>query len=260
MMDSGMRGSPSLTCLLLLALAAGGCASRADLLKVEREQRELRAQLADAQVVTDRLRRDVDALREQNRGAAPSGAQVRDMDRRLRALEDRVAAAPALPVGGQPPGGVEVPPPGGPPAAVPGTPAAALAMAAEESSLASAPDPYRTAVELYRQGEWARSIEKFRDFLRTNAKSDLAANAQYWIGEAYFSQRDYNRAIIELNEVLLKHPKSPRVPGALLALATAFADSGDRIDAKLILQKLLSDHPASQEAALGRSKLETLGN
>jgi hypothetical protein len=43
-----------------------------------------------------------------------------------------------------------------------------------------------------------------------------------------------------------------------LALATAFADSGDPIDARLIVQKLISDHPESEEAKIGRQKLQDL--
>ena len=43
------------------------------------------------------------------------------------------------------------------------------------------------------------------------------------------------------------------MPGALLALATAFQKSGDPIDAKLILQKLISDHPKSERRTSGGS-------
>ncbi|HTO56258.1 MAG TPA: hypothetical protein VMJ74_00625, partial [Pseudomonadales bacterium] len=70
----------------------------------------------------------------------------------------------------------------------------------------------------------------------------------------------YNKAIIELNEVLLKYAKGDKVPAALLTLASAFADSGDKIDARLILQKLISDHPKTEEAERGRQKLQTLGD
>ena len=87
---------------------------------------------------------------------------------------------------------------------------------------------YRAALEVYRAGA-TRSGDRAvspSSCARTG-KSDLADNAQYWIGEAYYSSGDYNRAIIELNEVLLKYPQGDQVPGALLALATAFANSGD---------------------------------
>ena len=116
----------------------------------------------------------------------------------------------------------------------------------------------RGGVDLYRQGQWDAAIERFRRFIQSSPRSELADNAQYWIGECYYNQGDYNRAIIELNEVLLKYPQGNRVPGALLALATAFADSGDPIDARLIVQKLISDHPESEEAKIGRQKLQAL--
>ena len=99
-----------------------------------------------------------------------------------------------------------------------------------------------------------------RLFSSGNPKSPLADNAQYWIGEAYFAQGDYNRSIIELNEVLLKYPQGDEVPAALLALATAFSTSGDKIDAKLVLQKLISDHPNSEEARIGRQQLQSLAD
>ncbi len=123
------------------------------------------------------------------------------------------------------------------------------------SSSFATPIGYQTNTLVYQLGGY-----RFRDFLRGNPKSPLADNAQYWIGEAYFAQGDYNRSIIELNEVLLKFPQGDQVPGALLALASAFSSSGDKIDAKLVLQKLISDHPNSEEAQIGRRQLQSLAD
>ena len=107
---------------------------------------------------------------------------------------------------------------------------------------------------MFRQGQCNQAVPKLRDFIRKNPKSDLADNAQYWIGSCYYSQRDYNRAIIELNEVLLKYPKADKVPPALLMLAGAFADSGDKIDARLILQKLIADTASVSPAVVQRMR------
>lgn len=246
--------------LLTAALLVAGCASKADLLKVQREQRELRALVADTQVNTENLRRQLDELRTSLResgGLRRTGADS-ELRNRIAQLEGRIAS---LEAGGAVPTGVApVLPPGEPvpPAAVPGTPAAAIAMRAEEPMLPRMTDPYRAGLEFYRQGEWDKAVGKFREFVQTAGKSEMADNAQYWIGESYYNQRDFNRAIIELNEVLLRYPQGDRVPAALLALATAFADSGDKIDARLILQKLISDHPGSEEAGIGRQKLQAL--
>lgn len=118
---------------------------------------------------------------------------------------------------------------------------------------------YRTALGMVRDGQCKDAIPRLRGFVRKNIKSPHADNAQYWIGRCFHTQGDHNRAIMELYDVLLKFPKSERVPGALLILADAFADSGDDIDARLTLKKLLSDHPDAPEVAAAQKRLQTLG-
>ena len=257
-----------------------GCATRADLLQVQQDQREVRALLADQQVAVEGLRRRLDILRTEmaeggrrgGGGGAPSDVrqQLADLEARVMAVEQG-RAGPAPTPGGSTPAppaeqtvASERPPdkPMPPVAPTPTRPPSAqeAALAKEEAALPSGKDgDYREAIGLIRQGQCNQAVPKLRDFIRKNPKSDLADNAQYWIGSCYYGQRDYNRAIIELNEVLLKYPKADKVPPALLMLADAFADSGDKIDARLILQKLVADHGKSEEAEKARQKLQALG-
>ncbi|OFV88911.1 MAG: tol-pal system protein YbgF [Acidobacteria bacterium RBG_16_68_9] len=181
-----------------------------------------------------------------------------DLERRVASLEARLASAPgAEPMPGTAPPSQQPP---GVSSGVSHTGAAPIALRAEEAVLRSGvvnPN-YRNGVERYRAGDCEQAMANFRQFIKAEPTSDLADNAQYWIGECYYARKDFNRAIIELNEVFTKYPKGDRVPGALLALATSFADSGDDIDARLILQKLINDHPGSEEAEIGRQKLKVL--
>jgi tol-pal system protein YbgF len=264
--------------VLLLCAAVSGCATRADLLKVQDDQRKVRALLADTQVALDSLRRRVDTLQSQgDTGRAGRGRgttrSTEELERRMAELESKLqgqppsaqappAAAvpsPAVPQGEGQVGAVPAPQPIEPPP--PASPREA-ALAKEEAALqgTKVDDEYRDGIHLVRVNQCDQAVPKLRAFLRKNPKSDLADNAQYWIGECYYGQKDYNKAIIELNEVLLKYSKGDKVPAALLTLASAFADSGDKIDARLILQKLISDHPKSDEADRGRQKLQTLGD
>ncbi|MBI4517808.1 MAG: tol-pal system protein YbgF [Deltaproteobacteria bacterium] len=260
----------------LLAVVASGCfATRADLLKVQKDQREVRALLADTQVAVDGLRRKLDALKSQleesnrggGRGAARGGSKpTEELERRIAELEAKLAAQ------GQP-GSLVAPPPvaGEQPdaAAVQPTPEptkpatlADAALAKEEAAFegAKVDDDYRDGIALVRAGQCDQATPKFRAFLKKNAKSDLADNAQYWVGECYYRQRNYNKAILELNDVLLRYPKGDKLPSALLTLASAFEDMGQKIEAKLVLQKLVSDHPKSEEAERGRQKLQALSD
>lgn len=240
------------------ALALAGCVTRADFERVRRDQQEMRATLADMQVSVDSLSRRVDTMRSSQADTKTREAQerVRELERRLAEIEATRTVEPT-PIPGL--GGEPSPTPTTPPR-VPGSEAAQIAMRREMQTASSAPLSYQRALQLYRDNQSEQAIQGFRDFLRGNPKSPLADNAQYWIGEAYFAQSDYNRSIIEFNEVLLKFPQGDQVPGALLALATAFATSGDKIDAKLVLQKLISDHPNSEEAQIGRQQLQSLSD
>jgi len=270
-----VRGIPVRVIGLALCVALlGGCATRADLLQVKQDQREVRALLADQQVALEGLRRRVEIMR--NEGGEPGrrrdgAALAGDVGQRLNALDARMGTLeqghPPVTPGTAPPLQVDKPSSEPRPLEAPPTPAPKaqspldVALAKEETAVQSArvdPD-YREGLTLIRQGQCSQAVPKLRDFIRRNPKSDYADNAQYWIGSCYYGQRDYNRAIIELNEVLLKFPKADKVPAALLMLADAFADSGDKIDARLILQKLISDHPRAEETERGRQKLQSLG-
>jgi tol-pal system protein YbgF len=240
------------------ALALAGCVTRADFDRVRRDQQEMRASLADLQVSVDSLSRRVDTMR-----SAQSDTKTREAQDRVRELERRLADIEATRAIEPTPTPIVATDSAPTPTAVQriaGSEAAQIAMRREAQTASSAPLSYQRALQLYRDNQTEQAIQGFRDFLRGNPKSPLADNAQYWIGEAYFAQSDYNRSIIEFNEVLLKFPQGDQVPGALLALATAFSTSGDKIDAKLVLQKLISDHPNSEEAQIGRRQLQSLAD
>src|SRR6185436_12303598 len=121
-------------------------------------------------------------------------------------------------------------------------------VARDEAALAGAnvDEKYREAFALMRRGKSSEAVPQFREFLRKNPKSDYADDAQFYIGECYYSTKDYNRAILEFNEVLLKYPKGEKVPPALLRQANAFSELGDKVDARLILQKLVGEYPKSE--------------
>lgn len=260
---------------------AAGCASRADVVNVRNVQSQMRAAMADQNQEIEELKRRYEALRTQQadpraaQGARPPANDqvlrwLDDLSRRVAALEQAQGVTPGAPPA---PGSEAIPGvlppivrgPGGSEVAMP-TPVSSsnpvqLALAREEASLqGTRPDPdYSAALQQIRDGDCKQAVGSLRSFIRKNAKSALADNAQYWIGSCYYQQKDFNRAIIELNEVLLKYPKGDKVPAALLLLADAFKDSGDPIDARLILQKLISDHPQSDEAQQGKLKLQALG-
>jgi tol-pal system protein YbgF len=245
--------------LAVLGAAGAGCATQADVQFVREDVAGARKQAADAKAMVDSLKVDVESMRgefETLKYQGAGGAKLDDLTHRLDALDARIAAIEQSrgPVASAPPLGGEVP------AAVAPTPSAPEGPFSNVQVPASAPAEYRDGIELLRRGDNTGAIQKLREFLRKSPKSDLADDAQYWIGEAYYANRDYNRAILEFNEVLLRYPKGDKVPAALLRQAGAFVELGDKVDARLVLQKLVSEHGDSPEAEKGRQKLAELSS
>lgn len=118
-------------------------------------------------------------------------------------------------------------------------------------------EEYRVALQAFQEQRYDNALQQFRLYQRKYPLSELADDAQYWIGESYFVQKDYNRAILEFNDVL-KYRGGDKVPAALFRQAQAFLEIGDKTDARLILQKLSNDHPNSYYARQAQKQLQTL--
>ncbi len=55
---------------------------------------------------------------------------------------------------------------------------------------------YDAALSLYREENYEQASEDFKKFLNLYPKSDLADNAQFWIGECHMALKQYEQAIL----------------------------------------------------------------
>ena len=54
---------------------------------------------------------------------------------------------------------------------------------------------YTQGLSYYNGGQYDLSIQSFQDYLKYYKDTDRASNAQFYIGECYYSQQDYKHAI-----------------------------------------------------------------
>ncbi len=118
---------------------------------------------------------------------------------------------------------------------------------------------YDSSLAIYREGKYQEAMDGFQDFLKRYPKSDLADNANFWIGESYMALGRYEQAILAYQEVIKKYPNGNKVPSALLRQAIAFVEIKDEMSAKLLLQKIIKNYPSSNEAKIAQTKLKSLG-
>ncbi|MDW7708930.1 MAG: tol-pal system protein YbgF [Deferrisomatales bacterium] len=170
-------------------------------------------------------------------------SRLADLALRLEALEQR-GPAPAATV------------PSTPGPATPAPPAVALAPSAPA---ATGQALYDRAYTTYKEGRYEEAREGFREYIRLHPDTNLTDNAQFWIGETHYDQGQYEQAILEYDKVVQKFPRGDKVASALLKQAFAFDAIGDAVDARILLRKLLREHPSSEQAPIARRKLELLG-
>jgi tol-pal system protein YbgF len=129
----------------------------------------------------------------------------------------------------------------------------------EGEALEATPEElYRRAKELFDKGEYENARELFRSFVNQFPNSKVADNAQFWIGEIYYREKWYEKAILEYQKVIENYPNGSKTPGALLKQGFAFLNLDDKANARLILKELVRKFPDSSEADVAKNKLAAL--
>ncbi|MEW6162591.1 MAG: tol-pal system protein YbgF [Nitrospirota bacterium] len=117
---------------------------------------------------------------------------------------------------------------------------------------------YGTAYDAFKGKRYKEAREKFEAFIKEFPQDELADNAQFWIAETYYGEKDFEGAILAYETLLKKYPHSEKAPGALLKQGFSFIEIGDRKTGKTILEKLGERYPDSRETGLAKKKIEEI--
>lgn len=116
-------------------------------------------------------------------------------------------------------------------------------------------EAYMKAFGLYSADKYEEAIEAFTAFIKAYPDSEYAANAQYWIGECYYSRSNLPKALDAFNRVLADYPRGNKVPDAMLKAGyTLFAMKQTEKGAE-VLESLILKHPDSPAAVKAKEKL-----
>jgi tol-pal system protein YbgF len=119
-------------------------------------------------------------------------------------------------------------------------------------------DSYKEAFEVFQKGDLEGARRKFEAFLKQYPNTELSDNAQFWIGETHFLKKDFEKAILEYEKVIVKYPEGDKVPAALLKQGFAFLELGDKTNARNLLKRVIDRYPQSDQAEIARKRLETI--
>lgn len=244
--------------------AAAGKSLEARVVRIERflENQtlvEMATRLDSLQQEVDRLLGRIDEQNHEMEGLKKRQRDLYlDVDSRIRQLEEARASAPAIAPSATI--GVIVPAPApitAPPAVSTGSPTP-NGTAAEQADSAAERAAYERAFELLKQGRYDLAVAAFKAFVDTYPQGRYAGNAQYWLGEANYVQRNFQAALTEFGKVVDGFPGSDKRPDAMLKLGYTYQELGQNDQARATLSNVVSSYPNSTAARLATKRLQDL--
>lgn len=109
-----------------------------------------------------------------------------------------------------------------------------------------------------RRGSYGTARTAFTELLARFPTSDLAADAQFQIGESFQSEGNSRGADSVYRIVESKYPEAPQAATALYKRALSLLRAGQARDARAALEQVVQKYPRSDEAELARNRLKTL--
>ena len=149
-----------------------------------------------------------------------------------------------------------VSPPAPPPSANPATAANPNAAPAG----VSAETLYNGGMRDKSAGNSDLAIEQFQNYLKWFGNTDLAPNAQYYIGEIKYLRGDLDGALMAFDTLLEKYPDNPKTSDAMLQKGRALVKSGFKAEARQEFTSLIKKFPTHDNAAKARTELAALNS
>lgn len=138
--------------------------------------------------------------------------------------------------------------------------AAESALTAAQATVpaASPEGEYQAAFNLLKDGKYDEAAVALREFLARHRQHDLASNAMYWLGEAYYVRRDYPAALAAFEGVLKEYPGARKSPDALLKAGYCHYELQRYGPARSALTRLLQEYPDAPTGAEAKARLERM--
>ncbi len=117
---------------------------------------------------------------------------------------------------------------------------------------------YQKAYQTLQNGEYLAAISLFKAFLAQYREGEYADNAQYWLAEAHYVQREFDEAWKAFNAVVYEYPQSAKVKDSLLKTGFIQYEEGNWEKAQEILIGVMEQYPNTTVARLAKARLQKI--
>jgi len=166
--------------------------------------------------------------------------QMADIQSTLQSLDAKISGGTSAPTGGSSTG-------------APGAPAGGSQPAPSADVL------YSNGLRDITGGKYDLARQEFQDYLKYYPDTDLASNAQFYLGEISYAQKQYKEALAEYDKVIQNYPRSFKLAPAHLKRGMALLELGQKAGAIREFREIIRRYPGTEEERRARAKLRELG-
>ena len=223
--------------------------------KIDESNTATRKGFADQKLFTDGVGGDLRVLREKlDETNVRLTSLSQDVDG-LREIIPQAVGTPAAPMGPGDPNAPQTP--GAAPA--PGTTVPAPAAALPSGTGTTPKRLYDTAYADYTAGQWSLAVQGFETYLKTYPKSDMADDAQYYVGESYSGDSKFREAVSAYERMIRDYPQSDMLPEAWYKVGITYERLAQPDRARAAYEFAVKTFPESNDAVrLSKQRLDGL--
>jgi tol-pal system protein YbgF len=178
--------------------------------------------------------------------------QLVDLQNTVQSIDSRLA-------GGAPAPGATPSIPGASPSGAGSSTIPSPSAAAPAGPPPSADTLYSNGLRDITSGKYDLAHSEFQDYLRYYGDTDLASNAQFYLGEIAYTQKKYEESVQEYDKVLNNYPKSFKLAPARLKKGMALIELGEKNLGIKELREVVKRYPGTEEERRARARLKDLG-
>lgn len=111
------------------------------------------------------------------------------------------------------------------------------------------------AMAVLRTGDFDKAVTAITGFMQRFQGSGYTDSLRFWLGNAYYGQKNYKDAIAAFRALVSSAPAHPRAPEAMLAIANCQIEMKDNRGAKKTVDDLVKAYPNSEAAVAGKERV-----
>ena len=206
----------------------------ADFDRMRSDQLAATTRMDEAQVEMRRIAARQDAQDRAFQEIRGNADRMKEIEKRLAALEERIGKLAAAP-------------------------APAPAPAPESPREWKSPEEmYEVAVGQVKGGDPRKGRETLTDFAAKYPDHKLIPNTLYWKGEAFYAEKDFENAILTFQDVVDRYPREEKASDAMYKQGLSFLALKDNRNARVLLDLVQKKYPKSNAAGMAKKKLREI--